>query len=175
MATVLGVDQSYSGLALTFLYENEIDATVTAFPPAKYGSGIRRLLAIQKHIGMSCYTYPDPVDLVCIEGYAYGSKFGREIAGELSATIRLELVNNVVDEEKIIVVAPKMLKKFVTGKGNAKKVDMIAGVKAKWGYETKNDNIADSFGLAKLAEKLLDSNSTYNFPYEKEVIDELRG
>lgn len=48
------------------------------------------------------------------------------------------------------------IKKFATGKGNAKKDAMIAAVKS-WGYHTDDDNEADAIALfcMKLAEEAL--------------------
>ena len=43
------------------------------------------------------------------------------------------------------------IKKFATGKGNAKKSAVIAAVKA-WGYEPKDDNQADAIALLLCAE-----------------------
>ena len=44
------------------------------------------------------------------------------------------------------------LKKFATGKGNAGKTEVIASVIKRWGADVKNDNEADAFALAKMAE-----------------------
>lgn len=169
----MGIDQSFSGLGICFINTHGEDYSyVKAFPPTKYGSGVMRLSAIQEYITGFFPDFDFP-SLVCIEGYAYGSKFGREIAGELSAAIRLALIE-YISEKDIITVPPKRLKKFVTDNGSASKKLMVEIANKKWNLEETDHNAVDAFGLAKIAKYLLDSNSTYNFPYEKEVIDELR-
>ena len=52
-------------------------------------------------------------------------------------------------------VAPTSLKKFVTGKGNAKKDLMLLSVYKRWGFDTTNDNKADAYGLAQFGRALL--------------------
>lgn len=42
------------------------------------------------------------------------------------------------------------IKKFATGKGNAKKDAMIAAVRDRWKYETDDDNEADAIALFRL-------------------------
>jgi crossover junction endodeoxyribonuclease RuvC len=52
---------------------------------------------------------------------------------------------------KIITVQPTVLKKFVTGKGNASKEDMImAFVKERTGHEAKSDDEVDAYWLARM-------------------------
>lgn len=43
------------------------------------------------------------------------------------------------------------LKKMVTGKGNSGKTEVILGVYKRWGWETNDDNLADAYGLSKIA------------------------
>lgn len=48
----------------------------------------------------------------------------------------------------LIEIAPARLKKWATGKGNAKKVDMLAAARARWPGETfVSDDDADAFLL----------------------------
>lgn len=47
-------------------------------------------------------------------------------------------------------VHPGALKKFATGKGNAKKDQIMMAVYKKWGFESSTDNIADAVVLAKM-------------------------
>jgi Holliday junction resolvasome RuvABC endonuclease subunit len=45
---------------------------------------------------------------------------------------------------------PNELKKAVTGNGNTAKSKMILHVFKRWGYEAKDDNRADAFGLGAI-------------------------
>lgn len=178
---ILGIDQSYSGLASVFLETHPVETlkhlylindSVVAFTPAEYGSGVKRLRSIQDHISerITRTEFDGPL-FVFMEGYAHGSKFGREIAGELSAAIRLELMR-YIPEEDIYIVQPLVLKKFATGSGKASKEQMIAKAK-EYGYLTRNDNLADAFHLARLGHKLL--YNSFDNSFEKEVIDDIKG
>jgi len=47
------------------------------------------------------------------------------------------------------VISPSALKKFVTGKGNAKKDLMLLKTFKKWGVEFSDDNLCDAYCLAR--------------------------
>lgn len=116
------------------------------------------------------------VDLVIIEGYSFAGKFNNSLQYELGACIRMKLWQ---DEVKFVEVSPTSLKKFVTGKGNAKKNLMLLSVYKRWDFDTEDDNEADAYGLAMFGraiigeptgvpevnftavEKILESNQPY--------------
>lgn len=87
-------------------------------------------------------------ELVVIEGYSPGSKFGRESAGELGGIVRLALWEAGV---AYLDVAPTRLKKFATGKGTADKFQMLAAAIHKLGYLGHNHNEADALWLRQMA------------------------
>jgi len=86
---------------------------------------------------------------VYLEGPAFlaNGKFALQM-GALHFMIRLMLKKRGVAFK---VIAPGTLKKFVTGKGNAKKDLMLLNVYKKWGVEFDNDNLADAYGMARMA------------------------
>lgn len=88
--------------------------------------------------------------LLALENYAFGSKWGREQAGEIGGTIRLLLYEHSITP---ILVAPDTLKLFVTGNGHAAKEDMKLAVFKRWGvdFEGKKNDLADAYGLARMA------------------------
>lgn len=92
------------------------------------------------------------VDLVMIEGYAYAGKFNNSLQYELGACIRMMLHKQDVI---FVEVAPTGLKKFVTGKGNAKKDLMLLGVYKRWEFDTEDDNEADAYGLAQFGRAMI--------------------
>lgn len=92
------------------------------------------------------------VDLVIIEGYSYAGKFNNSLQYELGACIRMKLHEI---EMPFIEVQPTSLKKFVTGKGNAKKDLMLLGVYKRWDFDTNDDNEADAYGLAQVGRAML--------------------
>lgn len=85
-----------------------------------------------------------------IESYAFGAKGSRAYQiGELGGIIKYQLADK---HHKPSYIPPSAVKKFATGKGNAKKVDVIIGVMKRWGYEPEDndDNLADAFVLAQM-------------------------
>ena len=79
-----------------------------------------------------------------IEGYAYGNRYTLVSLVEISTAYRLLLRRIGVP---YVVVAPTMLKKFFTGKGNANKEAMLTVAKDEWGF-AGTDNEVDAFALA---------------------------
>lgn len=154
---VLGIDQSYSGFAVCAIGESgRHDVVRGSFGPDKYGTGIDRLAAIGSwltEVVKSC----SPVLQICMEGYAPGAKFGREIAGELGATVKLTLRTHPMLRSPVCyptVVSPSSVKQFTTGKGNSRKEDMKLHIFKRWGAEFRTNDEADSYALAQIAAAL---------------------
>ena len=59
---------------------------------------------------------------------------------------------------KFYMCAPTSLKKFCTGKGNAKKDIVILSVFKKWGFSSDNSDIADAYVLARIGESIINNN-----------------
>jgi len=93
--------------------------------------------------------------LVVIEGWSMMSKGGKSFTRyELAGAVKHEL--NML-EIPWIVYAPKSLKKFATGKGDAEKDEMI-NTAIGFGYRNipeGNDDLADAFHLARYASYFL--------------------
>jgi Holliday junction resolvasome RuvABC endonuclease subunit len=153
----LGIDQSYSGLAMV-AYDSADERRYSylhAFSADRYVTQSDRLDAVQVQVGLNVEdikTMFGRVDVVAMEGYAAGAKFGRELAGELGGAVKLALLD-VLDKPASypLIIAPTKLKKYVTGKGTAAKAEMLLAVYKKWGVTYTDDNLADAYGLARAA------------------------
>jgi Holliday junction resolvasome RuvABC endonuclease subunit len=176
----VGIDQSLTGFGITFLLANgEHQTIVKKFDPKKYGPGVTRLLAINDWLyhELRKHELDENIEHVCMEGYANGAKFGREQAGELGAYVKLTLfealsVNASVEDARYpTIVKPLALKKFITGHGVAKKNEILLGVFRRWGIEFRDDNAADSYGLARIAEAIHTGKT--EFQYERDVLENL--
>ncbi len=113
------------------------------------------------------------VDLVIIEGYSFAGKFNNSLQYELGACIRMRLYQ---EEIPFIEVPPTSLKKFVTGKGNAKKDLMLLNVYKRWEFDTEDDNEADAYGLAQFGRAILGHDTgvpSVNFTALEKVINSL--
>jgi len=115
------------------------------------------------------------VDLVIIEGYSFAGKFNNSLQYEMGACIRMKMWQ---DEVKFVEVAPTSLKKFVTGKGNAKKDLMLLGVYKRWDFDTDDDNEADAYGLAQFGRAILGEPTgvpAVNFTAVENLIESEKG
>ena len=115
------------------------------------------------------------VQQICLEGYANGAKYGREASGETRATILLALVGWYGLNDPTAypsIVSPGELKKFVTGNGNAKKELMLLEVYKRWGLSLTDHNLADAYGLARVADALYSGSAVTKF--QQDIIDKLR-
>ena len=113
---------------------------------------IDRLIYIVDNIREIIYAPPTHHTLAVIEGYSYASNSNTAYQiGELGGAIRVLLFQNNID---FIIIAPKSLKKFATGNGNAKKNDMLNAFMNKHGH-IKDHNEVDAYFLAKFGEEYL--------------------
>lgn len=148
----IGIDPSYTAYAMVRLYSDDtFDAETVVFSPKLVGHGSRRLDAIFRILQLKFETVASCFDVraVALEGYAIQSKFGREVAGELGGLTKVLSMREL--RKPPIIVPPTSLKKFVTGTGKADKDMMKAGVAEKWGESFKSHDLADAYGLARMA------------------------
>lgn len=90
---------------------------------------------------------PYNIHTIVMEDYSYGSS-GRFTftAGELGGMIKLFCIDH---EIKLIIIAPTLLKKYVCGKGNAKKEQMLLQCYKRFNKEFHNNNLCDAYCLWK--------------------------
>lgn len=88
------------------------------------------------------------VDLVVIEGYAYGRPNQAVHIGELGGVIRLSLYQRGFP---VAEVPPASVKKYATGKGNATKPDMRVALLQRAGIDERDDNRVDAWWLRAAA------------------------
>lgn len=86
---------------------------------------------------------------VYIEGPSFASK-GQSILqmGALNFLVRVFLYRKDIEFK---IIPPKTLKKFHCGFGNTKKEDVIDKVKETLGVQFDDHNLADAYGLARMA------------------------
>lgn len=154
----VGIDQSYSGFAIAMVSGDKYQVSV--YKSDKLGTD--RLKDIQQYLksALSPYLIGD----VAMEGYAYGAQMAH-MAGELGGMVKVVLLDK---GHYPLIVAPSMLKKYVTGKGTGvQKNQMLLNIYKKWGIEFTDDNAADAYALAKIA------SGAATTAYEKEVVSKL--
>lgn len=86
---------------------------------------------------------------VAVEGYAYVKNVGSFVTlVEVGTVIRMALRQLGLSW---VEVPPTVLKRWATGKGNAKK-DQMAKAALNWGHASHSDDIVDAFCLAQMAQ-----------------------
>jgi hypothetical protein len=165
----VGIDQSYSGFAVTVLGEDSsYQTTVAKFDSA----GGERLSEVQAHLQETLDKTKEccQVQDVAMEGYAYGSIMANKL-GELGGVVKLTLheTEGLGDGKSPMIVPPTSLKKYVTGRGTGvQKNQMLLQVYKKWNVEFPDDNAADSYGLAHIV------SGKGSMAYEKEIYQKLQ-
>lgn len=149
---ILGVDPStYLGTCL--LTGDTASPRLIHFKEAK---GFHRLQLIAKSFDSLIQEHHP--DLVVVEGYAYGNRNSIVSLVEIGTLIRMALYEAQIPWYD---APPSLLKRFVTGKGNAKKPDVAKAVKERWGFESTSDDVVDAYGLARLGQALKAGDETY--------------
>ena len=70
------------------------------------------------------------------------------------------------------VVPPSVLKKFVTGKGNANKAAVIANAVKKWNLDLDNEHVIEAYGIAQIV-LAMETPQAQLLVYEKEALKKL--
>lgn len=157
----LGIDQSFSGFAITALGD-------AGFYTEVYKSdkrGTDRLKDIQSHV-MDWLVEFDQIQDVAMEGYAYAGAGMVYNLGELGGMVKLTLLEFGIYP---LIVPPTNLKKYAAGKGNGvSKSQMLLNVYKTWGVEFTDDNAADSYVLAHMVK------GTTKYSYQEDVIKKLQ-
>jgi crossover junction endodeoxyribonuclease RuvC len=111
------------------------------------------------------------VDLVALENLSFMSKGTSltQLSG-LSYFIREWLFMSSIP---FVMVAPTSLKKFVTGKGNAEKDQIMMYVLKNWGIMSPEQNQADAIALSKIAEAMVADGCKLN-KEQREVVQLLK-
>lgn len=159
----VGIDQSLTGFAVTAVNVDKPEAYETWVYKSPH-SGVRRLSDIRWWL-MNKFDFLDSnghrVVEVAMEGTVLASHSALKL-GELAGLVKLSIwdyfdgnLNSVIPyEEELrrpLQIPPMTLKKYATGKGTAKKQEMLMQMYKRWNVEFNDDNAADSYALARLA------------------------
>lgn len=168
MSTTVGIDASLTGTGVVAL-SNFSGLSMHTRIESKY-TEVKRLIDIEDRLKRILDNLI-LTDLVLIEGYSFGSK-GKSVyqIGELGGVIRRMLHRKMI---RWIEVTPSQVKKFATGKSQAKKELMIMHVYKRWNVEFSTSDEADAYVLAKIGQALLGDKEQLT-QYQMEVIMELR-
>lgn len=147
---ILAIDPSLTGTALVGpSFDTDLDVVDRWKIVTKGMTGTDRLRFIRDRVldaacGQSADPGNDGADIVLIEDYTYGQGRQAHQIGELGGVLRLALDDVGV---RWVPVNASTVKKFATGKGNAKKAAVVAAVTHRTGRETPDDDIADATAI----------------------------
>jgi Holliday junction resolvasome RuvABC endonuclease subunit len=153
----VGIDQSLTGFALSAVSVEFPNLHKTWVFKSEY-RGVQRL----DDIGNWFYSKltelhfdGNTVVNVAMEGTVLQSQ-AASILGELAGITKVSLFTFFDARVKPdcalpLQVPPMTLKKYATGKGTAKKQEMLLQIYKRWGVEFNDDNAADAYALARLA------------------------
>lgn len=153
----VGADISYDGTGLVERFDESARDLLICTKPKDFTNRFLRIRKVADEVARFVLDGGFPVT-ACVEGYSFGSKFGREAAGELGGAVRLRLWEEGVD---IIEVPPSVLKVFVTGSGKSEKNVMLRDVYRRWGYVAETDDMSDAYALAVLGGQLLSKGAAH--------------
>jgi Holliday junction resolvasome RuvABC endonuclease subunit len=146
----IGIDQSLTGFALSVVSVEFPNLHMTWVAKSEY-RGVQRLADIYHWLDAKLFEIKlngwDIKD-IAMEGTVLASHSALAL-GELSAVVKLVLWFK--HHEPPLQIPPMTLKKYATGKGNAKKQEMLLQIYKRWGVEFTDDNAADAYALARLA------------------------
>lgn len=153
---ILGLDLSLTGTGYC-LFRGNMDALeMDLVDPGKLKDFNRLdsiLNAVMSHLAVIAPGDALNSTLVVMEDFSFASKGSGlfQIAG-LGYIIRYELWRQGID---FVLVPPTVLKKFVTGVGNADKSIMLKEIYKRWEADINDDNIGDAYGLMRIGRALL--------------------
>jgi Holliday junction resolvasome RuvABC endonuclease subunit len=167
----IGIDQSLTGFALAVV-SVEFPTTHITWVYKSPLSGIERLVDIQDFMYEKFEWLKErnnSIKDIAMESPFLGSPSTLPLS-ELAAATKLFLHKHfdVFPLKTPLVVPPLTLKKYATGKGTAKKQEMLLQIYKRWGVEFSDDNAADAYALARLAGGLTIDK------VEAEVVDKIK-
>lgn len=149
---VLGIDPSLTGFAVTALSSH---STFETWLYRSSQAGVERLMDISLWLSSRIQSLQDDgrqVHDVAIEGTVVLSHSAVAL-GELHGVVRTALYHALPRSKGRypLQVPPTMVKKFATDRGNARKNEVMLAVYKRYGVEFADDNMADSYVLARMA------------------------
>ena len=164
---IVGVDASLTSTGIAAMIYGELDNVVATRSVKSNKKGTDRLIEVREEVYKSVLG----ADLVLIEGYSYASPNQAHQIGELGGVLRVMFHETNL---KVLEVAPRQLKKFVTGKGTASKEEIAVAAYKKWGIECRTNDETDAAVLVYIGLAYM-GNTDGLTAYQREVIDALHG
>jgi crossover junction endodeoxyribonuclease RuvC len=155
MNTIIAIDPSLTSTGVVVLRNSEVlaKAVIETDPTKGAQAEMKRLNFIIDRIFELVAKWHDKEMIGVMEAPAFSySNQGTNALIGLNYLIRDRFLDWKIT---LIIAAPTTLKKYASGKGNAKKDQMRLSAYKRWSFEDRDDNIIDAYCLARLAETYL--------------------
>jgi hypothetical protein len=165
---VIGLDLSLNGTGMGWTFSDRSDIQTCRISPPSLTDRVGKLIFIREALLTRvklCRSVGAGQIHVFIEGYAYAvhsssSHILAELGGVVKVALR-DIGNGDASNPSIRTVSPGTLKKWVTGRGNAKKDEVLLHAYKKYGITFSNSDEADAHGLTDMGwHYLLDADSS---------------
>lgn len=147
----IGIDQSLTGFAVCIVSITDPSYYKAWVYKSDY-RGVQRLVDIANWLAdklNECDDLDWTIKDIAMEGTVLASHSALAL-GELSAVVKMTLWYNT-EVSTPLQIPPMTLKKYASGKGTAKKQEMLLQIYKRWGVEFNDDNAADAYALGRLA------------------------
>ena len=164
----VGIDPSLTGFAMTVI--NSTTGSFYSWMHKDNARGVQRLINIQDWMRSKFEEIDKRNFTVSATGIEDGvvNSHSAFILGELAAAVKIGIYNYFLKDPRFPTkIPPTMVKKYATDKGNAKKNEVLLAVYKKWGIEFTDDNLADSYVIARMTANMCTT------VYEKDILDKL--
>lgn len=159
---VMGLDLSLTGTGIVTLGKDgkPVDARTVGYGLKKRATQRERIERLIDNV-QSIATVVDELrpDVVAIEGFAFGAKFGGEFLGELQGVVKVNLYSRF--EIVPVVYPPKTVRKVVFGYGGSdkKRIKQIVDLLERDGmfgdFRFEDHNQRDAWAVAEYAKREL--------------------
>lgn len=161
----VGIDPSLTNTGIVALNSSceLIHSTILKSSPSPHWvDRVERIRNLQRNLAeVLLGTLFLDVDIVVLEGYSYGSRYQSHYLGELGFAYRQLLAERFPG--RAYVVAPTILKKFITGKGNSPKTVVASYITEHFSFTFKSRDLSDAcaaalFGLSKFQQEFFEKD-----------------
>ena len=165
---VMGIDQSKRHTGVCVLTEAGCVEVFKLIEPPQSLKPNQHLIFIRDNLSELLARYAPSI--VVMEGYSFNSINKKFDLGEVGAVVKMCVHDSGAN---LHVCAPTLLKKFITGRGDANKELIRIHTLSLYGIDIADDNLADAHGLAQLGLQI--HSATTNKRFQLEVVRQVVG
>lgn len=142
MPRIMGLDLSLTSTGCVLLEDSEVAESKAITSRFKAEA---RLADLREKITSTIKLHQP--ELVVVEGYSFGSHTAIASMAEIGGIVKCSMFEM---GQNYLVVPPARVKKFATGRGNAKKDEVRLEVYKRWKFEAPSNDEVDAYVLARI-------------------------